>query len=365
LHGILKILLVANINSPHTKKWASALQAAGQTVALFSINPLRSEDWTTNLDTVYVPVKKGEILPLRYLSLYFELRKTIAGFKPDLVHAHYLTNYGFLAAIAAPSILISTAWGSDIFEFPKKSWLNKWVLKFIFKRSLRLISTSETMKMEMQNYTSKEIEVLPFGINFSQTLPHPNLKESEYYTIACFKRLEKVYGIDLLIKAFAEVQRLFPDKKFRLKLYGEGSQKAALSSLAHSEGVTKEVSFEGWLAPEKIYEALATTQLCVYLSVRESFGVALIEAMAAGCPLVVSDLPAFREVAGDKDNALFLDAYSQESAITKISYAMLHPEEMEKMRLAAYQSVKSRFELSHNIQGQVEIYKQVLSKNKV
>ncbi len=357
----MKILLVANINSPHTKKWALALAAEGQTIGLFSLDPLQSEDWTGSLSFAYSPTNKSDFLPLRYIKLYSALKKQISNFQPDLLHAHYLTNYGFIASIAAPHLLVSTAWGSDIFEFPKQSFLNKWVLKLICRRSLCLISTSNTMAEEMKKYTRKPVKVIPFGIDFTDVKSRQVFPSGDY-NIACFKKLEKVYGINLLIRAFKIVTDRCPDQQFKLYLYGEGSQKQSLQALSAELGLSSQVHFQGWLPPEKIYNALAQTDLCVYLSERESFGVALIEAMAAGCPLVVSDLPAFREVVGPGAPALFLKNYSAEAASEEIMYALFHPNEMKTMTETAQQSVLSRYQLKDNIRQQIQLYLNLLPK---
>lgn len=360
----MRILLIANINSPHTRKWAEALNDSGQTVGLFSIDPLKSDNWSGGLARVFYPDKKNTVLPLRYIQLYFKLRKLIKDFKPDVLHAHYLTNYGFLASISGHKTLVSTAWGSDVYAFPSQSLLNREVLKFILKKSAAIISTSDTMKAEVQKYTSKKIEVLPFGIDFSKYQERKEKENKKSSTIACFKRLEKVYGIDMLIKSFAEVRKRLPDRQIKLVLYGEGSEKSTLQDLVKAHNLQNEIEFRGWIKPEQIYEALAHVDLCVYLSQRESFGVALIEAMAAHCPLVVANLPAFLEVAGSPDHALFVEDRSIEAAAEKMVYALTHPVAMLEMTHTAYSSARARYDLNENIKGQLRIYQEVLANTK-
>lgn len=339
------------------------MAAEGKSIALFSLDPLLGDDWTNGLSAVYAPTSKKGFLPLRYVALYRELKKQIAHFKPDLIHAHYLTNYGFLASIASDSNLVSTAWGSDVFEFPKQSLLNKWVLQLVLKRSQVIISTSEIMALEMRNYTKKPIDIIPFGIDFNLVHKH-QAADSAVFKIACFKKLEKVYGIKMLIQAFAAVVKQVPDKKLQLHLYGDGSLRNTLEHLVSDLQLQHLVFFHGWLKPEKIYQALSQTDLCVYLSERESFGVALIEAMAARTPLVTSNLPAFREVAGEETNTLFLKTYTVEGARDQILFALSNPEALAVMTETAYQSVFKRYQLQQNINRQIELYQKLLSKPK-
>lgn len=108
-------------------------------------------------------------------------------------------------------------------------------------------------------------------------------------------RLDEKKGLDLLIPAFARVRRSVPNAA--LVLAGSGSQAfvASLRSRAREEGLT-DVVFPGFLEGPMKLSALSAATAFVLPSYSENFGIAAIEAMAAGVPAVLSEAVA---VAGD------------------------------------------------------------------
>jgi glycosyltransferase involved in cell wall biosynthesis len=332
-------------------------------VFLFSIDPLLTkQDWLEKLNRFFAPIKSSRNLIAKYWSAQKQVRIFIKQTQPDLIHAHYLTNYGIVAALTNFHPLVATAWGSDIFEFPKQNVLNRALLKFVFRSSDAIISTSSTMKREMENYTSKEIQVIPFGINFSK-YQHEK-QPSNSFTIACFKRLGDVYGQDLLINAFAEANKRFPQLNLKLVLYGDGKLKSELQALVDRLSISQVVEFAGWVDPEVVPKRLAETQLCVYLSRRESFGVSLIEAMAAKVPLLVSKITAFEEVAGKDGTVFFCEPNSLESATAALCRAIGERANYSSMTEMAYAQAFKRFTLKQNISDQIALYQKTINKLK-
>ncbi len=95
-------------------------------------------------------------------------------------------------------------------------------------------------------------------------------------------------GQDLLLRAFAEVVERLPTA--RLVLVGEGRWRGDLEALADELGLSTAVSFTGALVPAALREQLAASDVFVLASRREGLPMALLEAMAAGLPAVVTDV---------------------------------------------------------------------------
>jgi glycosyltransferase involved in cell wall biosynthesis len=361
----MRILLVANINSPHTSKWALALKQRGHAVALFSIDPLKMQQkWISQLDQIYAPKSNSKNLIIKYREALKSLNAIIHDFKPELLHAHYLTNYGLLAAASRFHPLVCTAWGSDVYEFPKQNSLNKFLLKWLFSKSDRLISTSLTMKKEMALYTKKEISVIPFGVNFSlYKTTNSVVKVPETLNIACFKRFGEVYGQDILLKAFAEARIKTKGIPLKLHFYGDGKMEDTLKVMVELLDLKEHVQFHGWISQTEIIEALHQTQLCVYFSRRESFGVSLVEAMAARVPLLVSKIEAFEEVG--KDGVYYALPNDQASANAALINAHNERENWSTLTELAYEQAFKRFDLINNIQEQEKFYQDLLKTRKL
>ena len=157
----MRILLLTDSNSSHSRKWALGLAARGISIGVFSISS-PAEDWysASGID-MFVPLKfkqgvfsSGLFQKMRYLRLVGHLQKVIRTFKPDLIHAHYASSYGLLGALSRFHPLVTSVWGSDVYDFPKVSVFHKAVLKFNLKRCDQVLSTSKVMALETEQYLS-------------------------------------------------------------------------------------------------------------------------------------------------------------------------------------------------------------------
>jgi glycosyltransferase involved in cell wall biosynthesis len=101
-------------------------------------------------------------------------------------------------------------------------------------------------------------------------------------------RLERSKGFDLLVDAWAQVAQKHPD--WRLRIYGEGSQRSALQRQIDELGLGGSVSLEGFST--SLQAEMAKGSLFVLSSRAEGYGMVLVEAMACGVPVVSTDCPA-------------------------------------------------------------------------
>ena len=123
--------------------------------------------------------------------------------------------------------------------------------------------------------------------------------------IGMVARLDPIKDQATLVRAFAGLAREQPEAE--LWLVGEGSEEAALRQLAAAEGMAARTLF--WGRRADIPELLGQMDVCAFSTTRdEGFGIALIEAMAAGLPVVASDVPACREVLADGDAGMLVPA---------------------------------------------------------
>jgi glycosyltransferase involved in cell wall biosynthesis len=118
----------------------------------------------------------------------------------------------------------------------------------------------------------------------------------ERLVVGMVARLDPIKDQATLIRAFAEVAEQHPQAE--LWLIGDGERAWQLCELAAAEGVADRIVF--WGPRRDVPELLGQMDLFAFSTTRdEGFGIALIEAMAAGLPVVASDVPACREVVDD------------------------------------------------------------------
>ena len=135
----MKLLLLADPSSTHTIKWAKSLAKKDVDIFIFGLSDYDQSVYE-NFENIKVYSlgykrniimgKEGNVSKLRYLKALPAVKKVIKGYKPDIVHAHYATSYGLLGALSGFHPLIISVWGSDIFNFPRKSFLHKGLIKF-------------------------------------------------------------------------------------------------------------------------------------------------------------------------------------------------------------------------------------------
>ena len=295
-----RILFLADVNSIHTERWVRNLINQGYTIAIFSLSE-QTNFWTEDLgvqvrcagfdkDTTRSNKRFGK---MEYFAAKKEAQSFLNEVQPSIVHAHYASSYGMLAKrLKFPKTVLSM-WGSDIYEFPNRSVLHKRLLKSVLKSAPILCSTSNAMAEEAGKYTRKKIEITPFGIDMERFVSQVQLNRSPIH-IGTVKTLENTYGIDRLLKVFAQFQEKQPAE---LHIYGDGSQRQSLEEQAKGLDITDKVHFHGFVSGDDLIKAYQNIDVFVALSRSESFGVAILEAHACGLPVLVSDVGGLPEVA--------------------------------------------------------------------
>ena len=109
----------------------------------------------------------SDIQKLSYFRTISQAKALIKEVNPDIVHAHYASSYGTICSFACKRPYYLSVWGSDVYEFPQKSFLHKAILKRSLDKATWIMSTSRAMAVETHKYTSKEIAITPFGVDMS------------------------------------------------------------------------------------------------------------------------------------------------------------------------------------------------------
>jgi glycosyltransferase involved in cell wall biosynthesis len=296
---------------------------------------------------------------LEYLKKIRRVKALIKEINPDILHAHYASSYGLLGAIANYHPYIISVWGADIYDFPVKSPIHKFMIKYNLKKADYILSTSNVMKIETQKYTNKPIEVTPFGVDINKFIPNKTKKEE--ITIGTIKTLEEKYGIQYLVKAFKEVKERNKDLKLKLRIGGRGSQEGYLKELVRELNINDEVSFLGFVKPSDVIKEFQNFDLAVFPSTldSESFGVAAVEAEACGTPVVVTDVGGLMESTKPNVTSLVAKKKSVEDLAEKIEILIKNNELRKSMGNNARKFVEENYSLEDNFRHVDEIYKNI------
>jgi glycosyltransferase involved in cell wall biosynthesis len=367
----MRILLLSDTYSEHTEKWALGLASNGVEVGLFSFNKA-SYPWhqnKTNITVLFEPENQLEVSAsskLSYLKYVKLLKIAILQFKPDVVHAHYATSYGLIGALSGFHPFVISAWGTDVMKFPQKNIIFKSILKYNLKKADAICATSHTIKDYLKPVTSKNINVIPFGVNIDEFSKKDvkSLFSKESFVIGCIKALEDLYNIDVLIKAFAVLKSKFSSKSLKLLIIGVGSQETELKKMVSDLNLSEDVIFTGRIAFSEVSNYFNMLDVLANISDYESFGVSVIEAMACEKPVIATNTGGLKEIIENSTFGSLVEVANVEQTAHEMERYLLDEDLKRKVGMAARAKVVEKYNWSNNIQQMIDVYSQLIKSKR-
>lgn len=194
----------------------------------------------------------------------------------------------------------------------------------------KIITVSNSSKDALTSFgiPQKKVAVIPNGIGISRFNRRENVSK-EKNSIVTVGRLVKQKGHIYLIQAMKKVAKETP--KAKLYIVGDGPYKTTLESFITKLGLKNNVILIGNLPEEEKVQMLLKSEIFALTSLQEGFGIALLEAMACGLPLVVSDLPVFRELLRDGQNGFLVETANPKETAEKITHLLHSKSKIEEM----------------------------------
>ena len=370
----MRILLLTDINSAHTQKWATALVSKGCEVGIFSFS-IPNANWYTQIGvkclsnethTNQTKLNKRLLTKLGYLGNLPKLKSIIIEFEPDVLHAHYASSYGFLGALSGFHPYVISAWGSDVMHFPKISFIHKSILVYNLKHSDFILATSKAIENSIKNYINRLITIIPFGIDLTvfRPLEITSLFSDEKIVIGVVKSLETIYGIDILIKAFKMLVEKMPNAPLVLLIVGGGSKEEEYKALVKEMNVEEQVKFIGKVKYEDVVKYHNMIDVFVNVSRNESFGVSVLEASACSKPVIVSKVGGLTEVVKDSVTGILVE--SENVSATALAMERLVIDESLRLQMgkAGKAFVEANYDFTKNVDDTMKVYRQLISTRK-
>lgn len=326
--GQIRLCVIGNPESIHVRRWAGHFAGRGFDVHIVSFYPPR-EPAPEGVTVDFLRPRRdaatrgghARAASARWpgaIRLVTALRlaragfiRTVANLRPDIVHAHYVSDYGFLAALTRRHPLVVSAWGSDLLVDPGRSLITRNLVRWVLTRSELVTYDAGQVADAAERLGAARSRMLRvvLGVEdgFLRLVAGQPPAAGRAPLIVSLRSLERgLYNVDRIIRAMPEVLRAVP--RARLVVGNDGAMRTELERLAAELGVGESVEFVGFVErPGALAELLS--RAAVYVSVPSSDGtsVTLLEAMAAGAYPVVSDLPANREWVTDSSGAVVPD----------------------------------------------------------
>lgn len=219
------------------------------------------------------------------LDRLFRLARSQEG-TPDVLHAHF-TDYGYFAAKIGKKYGIPTVMNegnSRINTDPIPERLRK-IATYAYENVDQLISVSPTFQNRLKEVFDQESTVIPNIFDFENLkVPH-RVEHAKPITIVSTGSLREHKGAMDLITAFMQA---FPNRSdVSLKIFGEGPQRPELEKVLEEKG-ERRIQLMGMQPREIIFKAYADADFFVLASHGETFGLAYLEVLALGLPVIAT-----------------------------------------------------------------------------
>ena len=391
----MKILhVIANLapryGGPSQACWAMARTVAqlGHEVSIYTTNqdgpgelpvPTDRPVWRDGVEIRYFPIQ-----PPRFwgtsLPLALALRRKIPAV--DLVHLHSLYLFHDLVAghycraFDVP-YLVRPHGTLDPFIHRRHRWRKSLMERLFEHRNLRHaaalhFTTAEEQELAAPFTFGTPGLVVPLGIDFEEfaELPAPGRFRARYPSIGdkkivlFFGRVNFKKGLDLLARAFGVVARRREDVHLVIAGPDNEGWGEQVRTWLQAAGVLDRTTFTGMLLGPERLAVLRDADLFVLPSYSENFGLAVIEAMAAGLPVVISDrVNLWREVqAAAAGRVIPCDAMVLADHILDV---LAHPEAARQMGRHGLSLVQERFPWPRMAQELTAAYARLIDQHRV
>jgi N-acetyl-alpha-D-glucosaminyl L-malate synthase BshA len=215
----------------------------------------------------------------------------------DIIHAHYALPQGFLGLLLKyfkRRPLIITVHGSDITLLAKNPLAGP-IIGFVLGKADRVVAVSSFLKDEVKELgvPEEKIEVIYGGVAVSEDMEP---FEPAGRAVTFIGSLVPQKGVDVLIEAFKEVKT----EDATLVIVGDGPERKRLEAMAPDN-----IQFLG--RRKGIKNVLEKSDLLVLPSKEEGFGLVLLEAMAAGVPVVATNVGGIGEIVEDGQSGILVE----------------------------------------------------------
>ena len=289
----MKLCFLADVRSIHTRRRVEYF-AKEHEIDLITLNypkkEFSPEDVYRKMENVRVH-KVSKKMPFLLLAP-FKIRRLIKKIKPAIVHAHYVTQYGFCGAFSGFHPLVISPWGSDISSDPEKSKILKFLVKYALKKAdlVQVMDESFYDRVKELIGYDENIKVIKEGIDPNKFKPDRK-KRNDTMRILNLRKSQGDYKVSVLINAIPEITKNHHDVEFILLRDGEDLKET--KSLIEKLKIENVIKFINPIPHEELPNILTDVDIYVDTFHRDipgsGIGKTALEAMSCELPVALSD----------------------------------------------------------------------------
>jgi glycosyltransferase involved in cell wall biosynthesis len=268
------------------------------------------------------------------------LRRLRAELPFDLVHAHYAVPAGDAVRRAAPDApLVISVHGGDVLGLARTSERGRRAVGDALAHARLVLANSAGTAERARELGASEVRVVHLGADLPEISPRGAEPRATLVTVGHLVARKRHADV---IRAVAALRDRHPG--LRYVIVGDGPERAALAGLARELGVADRVELRGQLPPTEAVTVAGAADAFVLPSVDEAFGVAYVEAMAAGVPAIGSRGEAGPEEIAAAGGGILLVPPGEVDALTaQIDGLLADPSLARELGRAARANVEAAF----------------------
>jgi glycosyltransferase involved in cell wall biosynthesis len=270
------------------------------------------------------------------------LIEILSDVRPDVVIAGPVQTGAFLAALARATPLVTISWGTDLLVDADASPRSRFITRFTLDNSAGVFGDCRAVREAVHRHSSladDRIVTFPWGIDLKRFHPGPSalplrtdLSWGSNDVFIATRSWEPLYAVDVLVRAFALVRQRRPSA--RLILLGDGSLEARIRQLIRDLGLQQFIHAPGRAPYESLPDYFRSADAYVSAAVSDGTSISLLEAMACGLPVVVSNSFGNLEWVREGMNGALAAPGDIESLAAAMLRVVSRPDEAARMREA-------------------------------
>lgn len=309
--NVKKLLIFGQAEGVHLLKWIKPFKSKYE---IFVVTFHPPKDLTEFKDYHFYVIPKVTGTKLDYILSYFKVKNLFDAISPDLIHVHYISSYGVVAAFAADKFKkIITIWGSDLLLARKNPILRYLIDKALFKFDWVNVPSKFSAEILYKiGLNPSKVGVFQYGIDIDECERFRVEKSENEIRLFSNRMWGEVYNIDLIVSAFKLAYE--KNKSLVLILAGGGDEQATKRIRELCEGHPA-IKIVGKLPRKELLQELWRSQLFISVPKSDGMPLSVLEACYCGCFPILSDLPPNREIlengVGIIDSTLTVESLSE------------------------------------------------------
>jgi len=268
--------------------------------------------------------------------------------RPDVVIAGPVQTGAFLAALARAKPLVAVSWGTDLLVDAGASARSRFITRYTLDNSAAVFGDCRAVRDAVHQYSSlpdDRIVTFPWGIDLARFSPgraamtiRSDLGWASNEVFIATRSWEPVYAVDVLVRAFAMVRQRHPSA--RLILLGDGSLEHKIRQLINDLGLQDLIHAPGRVPYDLLPDYFRSADAYVSAAVSDGTSISLLEAMACGLPVVVSNSFGNLEWVREDVNGALARPGDTESLAAAMLRVISHPNDAARMREANIETAR-------------------------